>query len=217
MPHRSAAAPAGNSVALFGRSRPEPSEWGHRNVCRYAPRRRSCSSTRLTHDRHIGNLLDSKRPTLFQIRRGSAICGNSGDSVCVRSTTRIRPDRRSAASVVSEFAGRNFLASGVKPLEISRSSTSRDSLPSRQPLLGYVARVDVLDAVLERLTTALASDSGVNFGGGNVWFHSSSIGPRTHDHAYAAARISARKHCDSDSAAAFEAEKVPCGGKLVSA
>ena len=32
-----------------------------------------------------------------------------------------------------------------------------------------------------------------------------------------AGRISARRHCASECAAAFEAEKVPCAGKLVSA
>src|SRR5216683_8135393 len=59
---------------------------------------------------------------------GSAICGNSGDRVCVRSTTRIRPDRRSAASVVSEFVGMGILGPGVNKWRFLARVLS-DSLP----------------------------------------------------------------------------------------
>src|SRR5258708_21235696 len=79
---------------------------------------------------------------------GSAICGNSGDRVCVRSTTRIRPDRRSAASVISEFAGMVFsrvLASTIGDFSLEYFPIL---FPSRQPLLVHAARVTVLDAVL---------------------------------------------------------------------
>ncbi len=67
-------------------------------------------------------------------------------------------------------------------------------------------------------TIAVAIAAGVTLGGGIIWFHSSSIGPgnrlmtRT-----PAARISARRFCDSEWAAAFDAENVPCAGKFDSA
>jgi hypothetical protein len=55
-------------------------------------------------------------------------------------------------------------------------------------------------------------------GGGVCWFHSSSMGPgNTLITRMPAGRISARRHCASECAAAFEALKVPCGGKLLSA
>ena len=63
-----------------------------------------------------------------------------------------------------------------------------------------------------------ASVSGASFGGGRSWFHSSSIGPgNTLTTRTPAGRISARRHCASECAAALEAEKVPCGGKLACA
>src|ERR1700730_15161869 len=83
---------------------------------------------------------------------GSTICGNSGDSVCVRSTTRIPPDKRSAASVVSEFAAIGLLAcNGEQSRTDLALKNLRIFLPSGQPLLGHIARVDVLDAILERV------------------------------------------------------------------
>src|SRR6185503_19471172 len=68
------------------------------------------------------------------------------------------------------------------------------------------------------LTTAVASAAGATFGGGRSWFHSSSSGPgKTLITRTPAGRISARRHCASECAAALEAENVPCGGKLASA
>ena len=63
------------------------------------------------------------------------------------------------------------------------------------------------------LTIALASAAGATFGGGRFWFHSSSIGPgKTLMTRMPLGRISARRHCASECAAAFDAENVPCGG-----
>src|SRR6267143_1061583 len=67
-------------------------------------------------------------------------------------------------------------------------------------------------------TMASASPAAWTLGGGRSWFHSSSIGPgKTLTTRTPAGRISARRHCASECAAAFEAENVPCGGKLASA
>src|SRR5208283_1005812 len=87
---------------------------------------------------------------------GSTICGNSGARVCVRSTTRIRPELRSAASEISEFAVMRAISSNAHfALE-----SLRTLLPAGEPLLGHIAGIDVLDAILKRLDHRLCQRFG---------------------------------------------------------
>src|SRR5208282_1522523 len=87
---------------------------------------------------------------------GSTICGNSGARVCVRSMTRICLDARSAANEISEFAAMRAISSYAHfALE-----SLRTLLPAGEPLLGHIAGVDVLDAVLKRLDHSLGQRFG---------------------------------------------------------
>src|SRR6478736_10261342 len=110
----------------------------------------------------------------WPISGGSAICGNSGVSVCVRSTTRMRPvdmaltrpprisavDMSSVVVVIALlqiFSGRPHEVG--KPGGVSsasaRSEFTLEDLgvvaPAFQPLLGHVAGVHVLDTAAQRL------------------------------------------------------------------
>src|SRR3954466_2730203 len=137
------------STELFGRSRPEiqwigASKWvpvcsPQEKLFQYQPGPRSSyfETSSMRNGQH------------WPISGGSAICGNSGVSVCVRSTTRMRPVARAmamparrlvVACVMSAAPGCEFALEDLRVLA-----------PALQPFLGHVARVHILDAFLQRL------------------------------------------------------------------
>ena len=89
--------------------------------------------------------------------------------------------------------------------------------PAREPILRDVARIDILDA-LERL------DDGRGHGRGRELRRRQELVPlvvdragKDVDHAHAGRAHLGAQGLRQRNAAAFEAEKVPCGGKLASA
>ena len=87
-----------------------------RSGCRCARRRRSCSSTSPGRARRSAETSSMRNGQHWPISGGSAICGNSGVSVCVRSTTRMRLEASASTSWPSRegaFAGRVALAFGA--------------------------------------------------------------------------------------------------------
>src|SRR5580698_8331902 len=87
---------------------------------------------------------------------GSTIWGNSGDKVCVRSTTRTRPEMRSAARAIRELSA-IACSSSIAQLALE---CLRTLFPAGEPLLRHIARIHILDAVLERLDDGLCQRLG---------------------------------------------------------
>src|SRR2546422_443012 len=152
------------------------------------------------------HFLDAERPRLAHLRRQRDLRElgrkglrevNDADSPC----------RQFANEIIEDAHGDNSLSSAFG-LSRQRASHSCATSP------GYTSSTPSRSA----RTIASASPAAATLGGGSSWFHSSSIGPgKTLTTRTPAGRISARRHCASECAAAFEAENVPCGGKLASA
>src|SRR6267143_1954961 len=152
------------------------------------------------------HFLDAERPSLAHLRRQRDLRELGGESL--REVDHPDPPRRQFANEVIEDAHEDNSLSSAFGLSRQRASHSCATSP------GYTSSTPSRRA----LTMASASPPAATLGGGRSWFHSSSIGPgKTLTTRTPAGRISARRHCASECAAAFEAEKVPCGGKLASA
>src|SRR6516165_8411447 len=75
---------------------------------------------------------------------GSAIVGNSGVSVCVRSITRMRPEMMSETR-----CGRTEdVIASPRELPFERLGIV---LVAREPILRDIARIDILDAAFQRI------------------------------------------------------------------
>src|SRR6185369_3171757 len=105
---------------------------------------------------------------------------------------------KKAAGQLGQDAHADSSRSSALGLSRQRSSHSCATSP------GYTSSTPSCRA----LTVLFASAAGASLGGGSSWFHSSSIGPgNTLTTRTPPGRISARRHCDSECAAAFDAEK----------
>ena len=135
------------STELFGRSRPEI-QWIGASKCvpvcspqeklfQYQPGPRSSyfDTSSMRKGQHWPN------------SGGSAICGNSGVSVCVRSMTWICPPRSAPASAPRISRAVHSAA----PCGQFAFQHLRVVAPARQPFLRHVAGVHVFDAVAQRL------------------------------------------------------------------
>src|SRR6218665_1204355 len=166
------------STELFGRSRPEI-QWIGASKC--VP---VCSPQEKLFQYQPGprsSYLDTSSMRKGQhcpISGGSAICGNPGVSVCVRSITRIwplasaptRPLRSRAADIGSVLVVIVVFLS-QPPAASSRSSTlglSRGPLgvaaPAREPLLRHVAGVDIFHAIAQCLDDGMGQRAGGELG-----------------------------------------------------
>src|SRR6266851_2221547 len=104
------------------------------------------------------------------ISGGSTICGKSGDSVCVRSTTRMLPATRSAANRASRaslIAFPRSACSGPWLPELGGKlalECFRIIAPARQPFLRDISRKDILRSAAQRI-----DDVGGKPGGRDLW------------------------------------------------
>src|SRR4051812_5690040 len=135
------------STELFGRSRPliqwiGASKWvpvcsPHEKLFQYQPGPRSsyCEISSMRNGQH------------WPISGGSAICGKSGVSVCVRSTTRMRPEASASARVPSS----DVSCMSVAPCGQLALEDLGVVAPALEPFLRHLARVHVLEAFLQRV------------------------------------------------------------------
>ena len=166
---------------------------------------------------------------------GRTMVGNPGSRVSVRSMTRIRPTTRSARNRARVFADSGVPApappapasAAARVAACSATSlttTAPVRLPSDSRATGRGSPAppppDRRPPPRPRAPSppAFARTSGVSLGGGSNCCHSSSIGPgNTFTTFTPPSRRSVRRHCESECAAASDADQVANAGLFTSA